>query len=212
MIKIHQALTEIIESNPLYTEAFSEGILNLSEFARKIHPLVEARTQKDVQLSALIMNLSRLSRTKQKAQKTEPIKLKNIYMNSGLVLLTAHHRAEVEEKIHEIYKMVKQNNGYITISHGVHEITLIFDSQYSDAIQEKLKDQVKSLIADVSSIGVSFDEKTYRIPGLLSRIIQSIAQQGISTLELASTYTELIIYIASKDRTLCFDTLQRKFF
>lgn len=62
MIKISDAVQGIVIANPVLTAGLHESILNLSQTARRIHSLVEARVQKPATPSAIIMALSRLQR------------------------------------------------------------------------------------------------------------------------------------------------------
>ena len=212
MIKISDALQEIFDGNEILGQGLQEGLLNLSEVARKIHPIVEARVQKEVQVSALIMNLSRMAKRYKTIQKKQKFRLKNIHMNSGLMVFTADNSTELERKIHKLYTRIKETNGYITVSQGVHETTCIIDEDHFFEVEKILGGFLKSVVRDVSAIGVTFDKEYFETPGLISKVLRALDQQGINVVELASTYTELTLYISSDDRTLCFDTLQRKFF
>ena len=79
MIKISDALKEIVKSNNFLDYGLSHGILNITQTADWIKPLVEVRTKKNVSKSALIMALSRIMRVKKKILPAlEKIKLQNI--------------------------------------------------------------------------------------------------------------------------------------
>ena len=60
MLRISDAIQTILDANQPLRWAFQQRLLNLSAMAAQIKPLVEARTKKNVQLSAIVMNLSRL--------------------------------------------------------------------------------------------------------------------------------------------------------
>ena len=48
MISVQEAVQEIVKVSPFMQEALSRGIINLSAFARKIHPDVEAIVKKEI--------------------------------------------------------------------------------------------------------------------------------------------------------------------
>jgi aspartokinase len=64
---------------------------------------------------------------------------------------------------------------------------------------------------DIASVGVKFHEKFIEVPGLLYMILQVVTMQHINIVELASTATEVIIYIDQKDIYLAFDAILSKF-
>ena len=211
MLKISDLILEIVEENHLLSAGIAEGILNLSQVARLIHPLLEVRAKKEIKVSAIIMNLSRLTNNFVKLKEIN-FSLKKIIVNSGLSIITFPNLPEIDAKVYQVYSFLKKQEGYITISHGGGEITIITEEKYINKIKEIIQFKEKALISNVSSVGVVFDQKYGNESGILYALIQSISMQGINILEISSTYTEFICYIDSKYRSLCFNTLQKKFF
>ena len=60
MIKASDAVREIVDNDPSLKTGLAQQLMNLSQVARHIHATVEARTHKNVHLSAITMALSRL--------------------------------------------------------------------------------------------------------------------------------------------------------
>jgi aspartokinase len=63
----------------------------------------------------------------------------------------------------------------------------------------------------VAALSVRFNAKYLEVPGLLYKILEQIALQGVNVIEIASTSTELIVYINESDVRIAFDTLLRAF-
>jgi hypothetical protein len=61
MKTIAATVTEYIKTKPYLASALSEGIINLTSLARKIHPDIEALMNKTVNQGAIIMSLKRVS-------------------------------------------------------------------------------------------------------------------------------------------------------
>lgn len=61
MINISSAVEEILKEDKTAQDALSNGILNLSGYARKIHSEVEKRTMKDVDADTIKVALSRIA-------------------------------------------------------------------------------------------------------------------------------------------------------
>jgi len=213
MIRLSSTVKNIIEKNALLRQGMKENILNLSEVARKIHPLVETRVKKEVKISSLVLTLSRLNKHYFNQGKFNSIdyKLKKITSYSGLTIITFDNNKELEEKILTIHSFIKSKNSYITLSYGLSEITVIIEQKYSQYLLQKIKAPAKNIQENIAALGVSFEEKYFHYSGLLHAIIKSISWQNINIWEVSSTFTEFVCYIDSKNSRLCFDTLHKQF-
>ena len=60
MQKLSDAIKDIVSRNSLLQLGISHRLLNLSQVSRYLLPQVEARIQKKIQPSAVVMSLSRL--------------------------------------------------------------------------------------------------------------------------------------------------------
>ena len=68
-----------------------------------------------------------------------------------------------------------------------------------------------SFVPGLASLGVTFDERYLDEPGFLYFVLQQLYFQNINIVELASTSTELILYLAQADVRLAFDTIYQRF-
>lgn len=212
MLKITNAILEIIDSNDFLSFGFSENLLNLTQVAKHIKPFIESRIKKEISLQSIIMNLSRISRRKLViSKKSIKFKIDKLTICSWLSCITYQNIIKVEEKIHEIYYLIKKINWYITIAQWANEVTIIFETKFLGDIKEIIKSKEKNLVGNISAIWISFNKIYANIPWLLKNLIQAVSMQWINITEMSSTYTEFTFYIDSKDTSLCFDTLQNKF-
>ena len=212
MRKISDALTHIIQNNQFLQFGLHHRLLNLSQVSRFIRPVVEARTQKPVQPAAITMALSRLQSSPDAAKvHDKKFALDNINIQTNLAVLTVGKDARTQRLVSALHARVKRHQGYITITEGLNEVTVILDADSLPAADDLTSHHVLFRKLDVAALTVRFSERYLKTPGFLFAIFQSLAFQGINIVEVASTTTELIVYLDHGDLELAFETLLHQF-
>lgn len=212
MLKISDSIEEVISNNSFLNFGICNHLLNLSRVAEFIKPLIETRVKKDVKSSAILMSLSRLQREKCKKKVfTEEYKIVNLVIYSNLCSMTFFESDDVRNKLSEIYKEIKKQRGRITIIQSIEEVALIINDKHVRTIEKFIKEKPKNIQSNLAALGIYFDPKHYETPGFIHYITQQIAIQGISIYEIASTFSELIIYVEQKKIRLLFDTIHNCF-
>lgn len=211
MLKISDAIKEIVDKNSLLRFGMSYRLLNLSQTARFIKPLVEARVKKPVQVTALIMNLSRQQQRMKRKAEEDQFKIENIIIRNNLCTMTFFADDAIRDKINKLYAQIRDEKGFMTITQGASEITIIFENSFVDLVNKVVKEKSKYKNNQICSVGIKFNEKYLEVPGLLYLILQQVALQDINIVEINSTGTELMIYVDEKDAKLAFDTIYGKF-
>lgn len=215
MIKISEALTDIIKGNVFLEMGLSEKIFNLTQLSRFLKPLVEARTKKSVQVPALVMSLSRLQNAQYSAEydTKKRFKIKNIDMYSDLVTVTLHKNYEVHDFVNEVFAKIRAQKGFFELSESAQEVTMIFPSEFLALVREIIPNtSIKFVRSPLTGLRIRFDESAYETPGMVQFILQKVYLQGVNVVEMSSTYTELVLYFESKDIKLAFETLHDGFF
>jgi hypothetical protein len=209
MLKVSDAVQEIIDNNPLLSFGFHSRLLNLSQVARFIQPLVEARTKKEVRPSAIHMNLSRLQNRMDRfsARSLPEFYLDKISIHSGLCSFTLFNSRTSHRELNKIFTWILDRNGFITITEGVSEITVILEMENLERVKKMLSEKPRLIHRNIASVGVKFSEKYLKMPGVLHQMLQLVALQNINVLEVASTATEFNIYMSENDVNLAFDSL-----
>lgn len=212
MIKIPEAVESIVRSNPFFEFGISHRLINLSQLSKFIQPLIETRTKKLVKVSTVVMALSRLQKQMIRLlPDVQNFKIENIDVHSHLTSLSYFKNESTHEAISDFYKLLREENGFATLTEGITEITIIFDEKFLDQAKKTIKVQAKKEDADLTAVGIKFDSDTAQAQGLLYSILQQIALQAINIVEVASTHTEFMIYVESKDAKITFDTLYNCF-
>jgi len=209
MLNLSGAINEIVNKNSTLLWGLSNRLFNLSQLSRFIRPLIESRTKKTVQPTAILMNLSRLQgRVSKISPKVDQFKIEGITTRSGLIIITFEKSKLIKNKINEFRKILEAKNEYICITEGTSEITLVFDAGSRQLLGDV---KPKKEYNDISAIGLHFPEKYTNIPGFIYTVVQELALQNINIIEICSTYTELIIYVTKEDTRLTFNTIFDQF-
>lgn len=216
MQRISDAVKDLVEGNALLRFGMRERLLNLSQVARYLQPLIAARTKKDVQTSALVMGLSRMQRDLADPEcgdnrGPQGFRIKNIIVHSDLAILTFPKTKEVHRALQAIYTKVLDKGGFITITEGTNQITLIIEEVNRALVSKHIEGAPLHIEERVSSLGLKFDESYLHLPGLFHFIFQQLYFQNINVIEIASTATELIVYLSHDDLRLAFDSIYQRF-
>lgn len=213
MIPVSDAVEEVIKRSPFLEEALSQDLINLSSLARKIRPELEKKLYKDLTVPSVMMALKRLSvRLKKKQSNFKPF-LKNlgdITVRSNLVEYTFANSPSLIDCQHILLKeVIGQGNLFLTFSQGVFETTIFASSSLSPRIDiifqnEELKAQFKNL----SSITLTLPEEAVYTPGVYYTILKVLAWEGVSFIEVISSYTELTIFLERQFVEQAFSTLK----
>lgn len=212
MKPIARSLAELIEHNELLQFGLYHRLFNLSQLSRFLHPQVEARAKRTVEVSALTMALSRVQRELRSAKpqlRTYPA-IANMTVHSKLLICVYPVSKEVRSALNKLYNRVHGDSGYITISEGISECSVITAAVYAEYIEELLPGRSIYRYENVSSLAVKFHPTFFETAGVFYSLVQQLYFQNINILEMASAGTEFILYFEEQDVRLAFDTIYRR--
>ncbi len=212
MIRISETLRDIVKGNPFLEFGVHHGLFNLTQLARYLQPQVEARAMKEVQVSAITMNLSRLQRRLAPATPApERFVIDNVTIHSGLSTVTYPRNPEVQAKLNALYNRIHEEGGFCSLSQGLRELTAIFESRFRPELGQQIRQPPLYEHERLASVGVQFGARYADIPGMLYMLLQRVTLQNINLIEITSTYTEIIFFIDETDTRTVFDTLFQSF-
>jgi len=213
MRKISDAIETIVEGNPALAFGLHHRLLNLTKLARFLLPSVEAQTRKTVSDSAVLMSLSRLQRkwSKSRPQKTDALVLDKVSIVSGLCSVTLAKTQTTHRELNRVFTAVQEQNGFITITEGLREVTVIVEEENFGRLRKALSSRPKIVHRSVASVGMTFSERYLSVKGVLHQLLEQIALQNINVLEVASTATEFYIYVEERDVEVAFTAIFHRF-
>ena len=213
MRSISSVVTVIVDANPTLQFGLYHGLLNLTQVARFIRPQVEARLGKPVKVPAILMGLSRLQKELQ--QSVEPaasgFEIERMSVQSGLCAITLPKSLETHAALDRLFARTQTMRGYITVTEGTGEITAIMDQELLEDAGSILRSAPKRVVRDLAGLGIQISERFTGRPGFLYTILQQVALQGISVVEVTSTTSEFNVYLAQDDVRLAFDSIYNRF-
>lgn len=208
MLKISDALGNIINVNDFIKAGLSHRLFNLSQLARYLKPLVEARLKKEVQESAVLMNLSRIQQGLTKSLNfNDRFIVEKISVQANLFTATFAKTTTIHQQVNQYYQWMQKFKGFISISESSKEITLIVEIGFLERMPEFIKQDPIYIKKNITGIGVQFNPDYTKSPGFLYLVLQKTALQGVNLVEVFSTYTEFMIFVDHEDTKLAFDTL-----
>lgn len=211
MIKVSDALRDIVYGNQTLRFGLSQNLFNLSQLAKYLVPLIRAKAKKEVKSTAILMALSRLQRAETKSRAQPQFEIKKLAVNSGLTVATFTKTKALHQQVNNFYSRVQGGGASLTISEGTTQVTIIYDSELTPLRVKLIKETPFQEANGVGSLSVRFDESYLKAPGFIYLILQQLYFQNLNVIELTSTATELIIYLVEDDVQTAFDTLYSRF-
>lgn len=214
MKTIASTVSEYVKTKPYLASALSDGIINLTSLARKIHPDIEALMNKPVNQGAIIMSLKRVSDDARYTATKKIIKvLKNLgditvrsalvdygFLLSETLLLT---QANLLKKI-EFKKDV-----FYTSSRGVAESNIVVSQNIVPLVDELFQNEVcQSKVENLSSITIKLPTDNVKIPGIYYFLFQRLSWEGVNITEVISTSNEFTILMDEDQIDIAFKVIK----
>ena len=215
MISVSHAVEEMVRRNPFLGDALGKGMINHSSLARIIKPQIEKTLFKDVQEGSIVVALNRLSKKFKKieAGQNKLQGLGDLTVRSNLVdytFLNSPTLGSAQNKLLE--KTADKKDVFITISHGINQVTIIAGQTLETDIKEIFKGETSiCTLKNLSSLNIKIPIEATKIPGVLYSILKLLAWDGINLIEFISTFTELTLVMESKDIDRAFSILKNAY-
>jgi aspartokinase len=208
MKKLADALTELIAGDQMLQLGLQERLFNFTHLAKYLRPLLIARMHKDISVASVLMALSRLQKKFRKiSSRPEHFRVHSITVHGDLCTFSFEKTSDMLRRIHVLHTAILRDRGYITISESTNEVTVIAGRSYIALARRIFGRRTKFQNTNIAAIALRFPAIYSTRPGFLSLVLQQVTLQGINIIEVASTYTEFVLYIDARDAKLAFDTL-----
>jgi len=205
-MNITQAVEQIIKGNFYFEFGLQNRILNLTQLARLIKPLVSNRIDKKVEISSIKMALSRLQDKLKDKIVPNKLLVEDVSIKKNLCSLTLYKTRENQENVSKFQNYCTSKDKFFTRSESNREIAISFSQDLLLELKNFNLDNYKFIQKDLGAVLVSIPVEYIEIKGVFQYFIQKITMQNINLLEIGSTYTELIFYMHEKDLSLAANT------
>lgn len=212
MTNISQIVRDYVESHPFIIEGISRGIISNPGLAEELQPIIEKKIKKKIKLSAIIMALRRYSETNHlKINGIDKKIIARISVKSNIFVASYKKSDTITKGLIKINKIIDEYSGEIvSISQGIHSITIISDESNKKEILETLRSEKLIYSKDnLVIITIIFSEEYIESNGLLYSVIRKLAWDDINIVEVISSFKEFSIIVRKKDSEKAFNSLNK---
>ena len=211
MVSVQHIIGALMSRRPFVQEALARGIINYAALAEQLQPEVAEELRKPVTHAAVMMALRR------HAEKLGKHAQKNVLFDqhadltakSDLLEITVVRSATAEGKIKQLYDLADfQQGDMLTVTHGLHEITIISNRKHRKSILQIFGKEVKVVIDDLAALTVRLPQESIEAVGMFYLCTRALSWENIAIVEMVSTYTELTFILRERDIASAYKALK----
>lgn len=203
MISISAHTQSWLDENPNIRSLLSEGLINHSALARKMHGDIERQLGEKASLDSVTIALNRIGKSLSKHSVTTPTQfIGDISVQTGLTILI-YHISDFDSLILPDVQDLKK--GYFVTTRGIWHASIITTSQI--AKDSDLLDTCFEHQDMITSVTIKLKEGHIPIPGVCAGILTLLANKGVNLQEVISTHNELTILTDQNNADLALGTL-----
>lgn len=210
MIKVSEAVEELINGDEIALEAHKIGILNLSAYAKTIKPTIEKMLLKPAEVGTIVVALSRIKTNTNNSPALKPhVKIEELSIKSPLSDITYYKNVQTLKALSKLPGKLAEN-GFLTITQGINEITIICSKELEKDILKYFETAPKGKYEDLVALTAKFDEKEYiEVPNMIFTLGSALATKRINLIEIVSTYSEISFIVKNADMQTTIDSLKQ---
>lgn len=201
MLKIHDSVRNILESDDIAVEALSRKILNLSSYAKRIQPEVEEATKKEVSPASIAISLARIRKELKQSSKTliQNVDIENITTHAPLSEISYEKTDAIIQKVSALYKKIKTTSReFFTIILSTEDLTVICSERLVPLVLEHFDEKPQMQAEQLAAIGISIDKKYYPLPNITYTFLKRIALKRIALAETITSHREILFVFSQK--------------
>lgn len=194
MIKIQEAVKNIVDKDIEIKNGIARGLINLSNYARLIRKQVAGLSKKDVSVQSIVVALARVSK-KIKAYRYLPeIKITQLSVKTPIIELVYPNTEENQGRLGKIADAVSfLSDPFLSMSTSTQDIAIVVSAQAEDKILGIFKDKPKIVKRNLSAVSIRFRKDLVEESGVGFSIMQKISSRNIVLDEVVSTYNEFTL-------------------
>jgi len=211
---ISKTVEEILDSRPFIKDVFRIDAVNYSGLARYLIPILKKRLEKKtINIEGVIMAIKRYAekiRGDSVADKVlKGIAQCDLRMKGGIVDFTLKRNTTNYRTIIEVYKKINWEMGDILFFYqSFTEMAVILDEKNIEFVKKNIySGEIINLKENLAMVALKTPPEIVDIPGTFYHILGLISSQGISLVDVVSTYTELVFIFDEEDGIKAYEIL-----
>jgi len=203
-----------VDADPLLQECLSRGIVNYTEVARRILPLVENETGRKPSLEAVKIALIRYaSKLSESPPSTPRRKLLEVLAKSSLELRTGVTVATVRlpilpKLVSAASKLVGKARIFFFMQ-SLTSITITVSQESFEVLKNSVgKDGFIKVYEDQAVLVIVSPDDVIRVPGFIGYVASLMARNGININQVESVHTDTILVMEIDDALRGFKLLR----
>lgn len=201
MITISKASENIVRSSDFAIQGMQNRLLNLTAYAKLIRKSVSSQAKKHVEISSIVVALSRLQPKIEKEEKLLPkIVIDRISVKPHLVETVFTKNTHTLKSLQRLYKSSDIFKKYLTVTHGLHEISITtVEENYKNILECFKPHKPTTLVRHLASISLEVHPKYTYAKNTFYSLLKTLAPHKINVIELLTTATEISFLVEEKD-------------
>lgn len=208
MIRITEAVRDIVLTDGYVIEGMQKGIINLSSYAQTIHKTVEKKCMKPVKIGSIVVTLTRLSEELHKKELAPQIQIDSFSVTSRLCEISYDKITTTHSPLTSLHTQLEKTGEFFTITQGMHEITIVCSEQLKDSVITSIGLSPKATMSSLVALSIRFSDDYLTIPNTIYSLVRILALRHINIVEIVSTYTELSFVIEKSELKNAIDALE----
>lgn len=209
MRNISKAVQEIVEQDLEVAHLLSSGLLNRSEYARKIQKQVEVLSMKEVSIKSIVVSLSRLKI--EGVPVPDYVEVEQLSIHTPIVdIIYDKNKKNLEILGSLAGEITIKSEGFLTFSTSTREISITASHEFESLIIDKFLNTEKIVRKDLSAVSILFKEELVPIPNIGLYFHRLIATRGIPLDKVVTTNNEFTLIFNSKYLKDMLEVLNRK--
>ena len=158
MIKIQPVVREIVLGEVEALFALTNGYMNMSSYAYRIRPQVEALTKKKVTIASLVVTLSRLRKEfKKEKPLIHEVNIANITTKLPLSEIVYENTAKFIERLESLHKNISiSREDFFITNMSTTEVDIICSSGLANKVLKHFKMKPKIINHNLAAVGISY--------------------------------------------------------
>lgn len=214
MTSVKSAVTQVVENSEFARKGLRQGLLNISAYAKVIHPDVQAITKKEVSASSIVMALSRYGRQLQgEVYEDADLGITTISTRSKVAALTYMRTTEAQERLTmlNLLEAIKGAQYFVAIV-GRMEVTVVIDAVLKDVVVAHFGSMSPTLVQEhLVGMLLQFDIQKANEANVTYRVLEQLESRNITPVNVITGNAELNILLHENDSTAAYETLNKAF-